>query len=236
MRQRLFCAVVAACLLSSPGAAQTGLRSASLPDRTPTAPIPPPRSDLFLAGPDTFAPRFDRQIGRDHHRRRFFSGGGYVSGLFGPEKPYRRSRSSAHRSARTEANGYLQLHVQPGTAQVYIDGVYMGTVDDFRRLVPGRSLEPGTHRLELRAPGYETMSADVRVFPDEITTYQSDLKLLDSNENRALGPRPVPKTFYVIPGCYAGDKPPRTVRLPPTCDASKVRTVPPTVSIVARSR
>jgi hypothetical protein len=36
-----------------------------------------------------------------------------------------------------------------------------------------------------------------------------------------------PKTFYVIPGCYAGDRRPEPDLLPPGCDASKLKTVPP---------
>ncbi len=37
----------------------------------------------------------------------------------------------------------------------------------------------------------------------------------------------VPKTFYVIAGCYAGDTPPRPEWLPPDCDPSNVRVVLP---------
>jgi hypothetical protein len=37
----------------------------------------------------------------------------------------------------------------------------------------------------------------------------------------------VPKTFYVIPGCYAGDKRPQPEWLAPGCDLSRVRVVPP---------
>ena len=37
----------------------------------------------------------------------------------------------------------------------------------------------------------------------------------------------IPKTFYVIAGCYAGDAPPRPDRLPPDCDPSKVRVISP---------
>ena len=36
-----------------------------------------------------------------------------------------------------------------------------------------------------------------------------------------------PKTIYVIPGCYAGDKPPRPEWLPRGCDRSRMRVVPP---------
>jgi hypothetical protein len=35
------------------------------------------------------------------------------------------------------------------------------------------------------------------------------------------------KTFYVIAGCYAGDKPPQAEWLPPDCDLSRVRVIPP---------
>ena len=36
-----------------------------------------------------------------------------------------------------------------------------------------------------------------------------------------------PKIFYVIPGCYAGDRPPALEWLPRGCDASKMRVIPP---------
>ena len=35
-----------------------------------------------------------------------------------------------------------------------------------------------------------------------------------------------PDTFYVIPGCYAGNHPPNPDRLPEGCDLSKLRTLP----------
>lgn len=40
----------------------------------------------------------------------------------------------------------------------------------------------------------------------------------------------LPKTFYVIPGCYAGDKPPSRTTLARGCDRSKLRVIPPVVS------
>ncbi len=35
-----------------------------------------------------------------------------------------------------------------------------------------------------------------------------------------------PDTFYVIPGCYAGNRPPIRERLPKGCDLEKMRTTP----------
>ena len=36
-----------------------------------------------------------------------------------------------------------------------------------------------------------------------------------------------PKTFYVIPGCYAGDRRPEPESLKPGCDISRLRVIPP---------
>jgi hypothetical protein len=41
---------------------------------------------------------------------------------------------------------------------------------------------------------------------------------------RAPGP---PRTFYVIPGCYAGDRRPVAEQLPAGCDIARLRIVPP---------
>jgi len=35
-----------------------------------------------------------------------------------------------------------------------------------------------------------------------------------------------PDTYYVIPGCYAGNRPPNPQRLPRGCDAKNVKTTP----------
>jgi hypothetical protein len=200
---------------------QPGMRSASLPDRTPQEPIPLTGSDRFLAGKRTYAPRFS---GR-HRFQDFPIGFGYVAPMY----------DYAEGDARREIvqTGYLHLDLQPGSASVYVDGYYTGTVDDFRRLIPGRALDSGPHKVEIRAAGYESASFDVIIAPRETITYRADLKSTSSAVRPVAAP-PVAKTFYVIPGCYAGDKPPRTAPLPKGCDASKMRAIPPTVSTVAR--
>jgi len=35
-----------------------------------------------------------------------------------------------------------------------------------------------------------------------------------------------PDTFYVIPGCYAGNRPPNPDRLPKDCNVGKLKTTP----------
>jgi hypothetical protein len=238
---RILCVAVGLTLLSSAGSAQTGLRSASLPDRTPTGPPPPPlilrsaslpdrtametivpvRPDQFLARPDTYTNRPDREP--------FLPiGFGYAPDIFVP--------FDSTRGGRRAAKGYLQMDVQPPTAQVYVDGTFMGSVDDFRKLIPGRALDAGPHRIEVRAPGYETLTFDVMIFANETITYRNTLTAVPDAE-RTPAPRVVagvPKTFYVIPRCYAGDKPPRSGALRPGCNVANTRTIPAVVSTVRK--
>ena len=198
------------------------LPSASLPDRTAARPIPPIPTDEFLAGPRAY-----RNRRHPFHNPYFFgSPVGYSVGYV----PY---VTEAPDTRRPEAqNGYLHLQVQPANAQVYVDGYFMGSVEDFRRIIPGRSLEAGAHRVDVRAPGYEPHSFDVMIPARETVSYRAELEpTATAAAVRAVAARPgVPKTFYVIPGCYAGDKPPRG-RLPSGCDRSKVRTVVPKTSL-----
>jgi hypothetical protein len=71
--------------------------------------------------------------------------------------------------------GALRVKASPNTAKVYVDGTLMGVVDDFDGLTNHLELEPGMHRLELRAEGYETVSKDVTV-TTKTTTVRFSLK------------------------------------------------------------
>jgi len=240
MGARVFLVSVGLCLFSHAAAAQiplpsaplqSGLPSAPLQMTLPTAslpattPIPPPRPDLFLAGPDTYAPRFDRLLPPPP----FFPCCGGFGPFFGPSPPWWSSRSGLRQTPQAQPLGHLRLLVQPGTTHVYVNGFYMGTVDDVRQLV---SLEPASYRVELRATGYESVTFDVNIVANDTITYRTDLQSLSPAEKPVAPPPGVPKTFYVIPNCYAGDKPPTSVTLPKTCDTTKVRTIPPTVNAI----
>jgi hypothetical protein len=65
--------------------------------------------------------------------------------------------------------GSLRIKASPATAKVYVDGMLMGTVDEFDGLRHHLQLEPGLHRLELRADGYETLAKDVTVTTNTTT-------------------------------------------------------------------
>jgi hypothetical protein len=49
--------------------------------------------------------------------------------------------------------GALKLHVAPPNAAVYLDGVLLGTGSEFARLQRGIAVTPGSHRIDVVAPG-----------------------------------------------------------------------------------
>jgi hypothetical protein len=240
--------VVAPAQDALPSAAlQMGLPSASLQMRTPGV---VPFRDLFAAPPGTYAPTFEQPHRVDP---RFFpccgafaggpvffpgfysfdSGLTHVPGYFpgfanavGSVKPSwaRGSHSNAAPGGRL---GHLRLLVEPDTTQVHVDGFYVGTVAGLGRLV---TLTPGPHHVELHAPGYGNVGVDVQILPTETITYRTGLQPSEAAVKPA--PAPVagtPKTFYVIPSCYAGDRPPEPGALPPGCNIAHLRTIPPRI-------
>lgn len=129
----------------------------------------------------------------------------------------------------TGPTGTLWLDVPNfGIAQLYVDGFYVGTTVDVGSQL---TLEAGPHSIELRAPGYETMKVSVKIEAGRAITYRDTLRSM-SSPAAAEPPKPAVekvqaerKPFYVIPGCYVGDVPPKDARLPATCDQSRAKTI-----------
>ena len=104
--------------------------------------------------------------------------GGYYGGYAGAYDPwygwfptYGPSDSSGYDGDQ----GSLRLKVKPVDASVYIDGYYVGIVDDFDGIFQRLHLEAGPHRIEIREAEYETLMFDVRINVDETTTYRGEL-------------------------------------------------------------
>jgi hypothetical protein len=145
--------------------------------------------------------------------------------------------------------GTLRLEIDPvELAQVFVGGEYVGTPTDLDGQL---ELEPGTHRIEIRARGFETLAFDARVVADRTITFRETLtrvgepggagKASEPGDSARKEPRPSqptnptsltsptrPKsTFYLIPGCYLGNVHPDEVKLPANCDFSKMITHTP---------
>lgn len=74
------------------------------------------------------------------------------------------------------ADGELRLKIKPRDAQVFVDGYYVGIVDDFDGVFQRLHLPSGPHRIEVRAPGYETLTFDVQIRFSETTRFEGDLR------------------------------------------------------------
>jgi len=72
--------------------------------------------------------------------------------------------------------GSLKLKVKPRNAKVYVDGYYVGLVDEFDGAFQKLSLNGGRHKVELRAEGYETTEFDVLISPERTITFAGDMK------------------------------------------------------------
>jgi hypothetical protein len=76
------------------------------------------------------------------------------------------------------ADGDLRLKVKPRDAQVFVDGYYVGLVDDFDGVFQRLHLPSGPHRIEVRAPGWQSLTFEVQIRFDETTTYEGNLQRL----------------------------------------------------------
>lgn len=74
--------------------------------------------------------------------------------------------------------GGVRLKVDDRDAEVYVDGYYAGTVDDFDGVWQQLRLDDGGYRIEIRKPGYETLVFDVRILPGRTITYRGHLARL----------------------------------------------------------
>jgi hypothetical protein len=174
--------------------------------------------DVFRAAPWAYAPRYGRLSA--------LRGSGYYGGYADAGYPPYAYETIPNDQLQLR-QGRLSLYVSPLSSQVFVDGFYVGTAADFQDR--GLWLEPGPRRIELRADGYESATFDVRILEDQTVNYRSDLARAVARRDTPVVAA-VPKTFFVIPGCYAGDAPPLAARLPKGCEARNVRTVPPVLN------
>lgn len=204
---------------------QHGTRVSPATTATPANGSTEPAPSPFTATPSTYAPRYTSPS-RD--RSRLFVGFspfflGYVvppsSGSYGASLSARETPDSM--TGQQGMSGSLYLDVEPRTAQVYVDGSYIGTVDDFTRT--SATLSSGPHRIELRSAGYEALTIEVNIVAGHPTRYRGNLPAARRPTVDVIPPH-VPETIYMIPGCYAGNRAPSEAALPRGCDIARMRT------------
>jgi hypothetical protein len=169
-----------------------------------------------------------------------YPGAYYPFGYAYPSSYYETSLADAYKYSMAEsylrrqhetARGGLAIQAAPLSAQVFVDGHYAGLAEAFGPGGGAMTLSAGAHRIELRAPDYETLEFEVLIEPNGLVRYRGDMERIAARPVAAAAatpPRPPAaaapaKSFYVIPNCYAGDKPPSGA-LPKGCDLKNLQT------------
>jgi hypothetical protein len=145
---------------------------------------PRPR-DPFVVTPSVYSPRFFRPhftdvgFGFGYRRFRFGYGFGpayfYDFDYFGGMYPSPYADMVAPEDQEPLESGSVRLQVEPATAQIFVDGEYVGTVDDFQSR-NSFVVEAGVHRVEFRATGYDPLVVHMRIAPGGRITYRAALK------------------------------------------------------------
>ena len=71
--------------------------------------------------------------------------------------------------------GGLSFEITPDDAIVYVDGAYAGPVSSFGPSTQPLSLAPGLHRIEIQAPGHQTLTFDVTISAGVVVPYRGAL-------------------------------------------------------------
>ena len=81
------------------------------------------------------------------------------------------------RPAPGQANtGGVSFEITPNTAQLFVDGTLVGTVGQFTPTSQPLGLAAGHHQIEVRAPGYQTMSFEVDIIAGQVIPYQGAME------------------------------------------------------------
>ena len=203
---------------SVPGAPQPKSTPAGVPSSEFRLPPTP-----FEAGPYTYAPRYAPRYGARSRPLRPY-------GYSGNGLPYSADDLNAGATnvdapfAVAEPLGRLFIDTEPSTALIFIDGIPAGRVADFRGV--GIQMAEGVRRVELRAPGYEGAGFDVNILSQQPAVYRGDLAPLRPVSGPVMpAARRGSDAFYVIPGCYAGNRPPREQTLPKGCEVARAKKI-----------
>jgi len=85
--------------------------------------------------------------------------------------------SSLEAQPSSDANmGGVSFDITPSTAELFVDDTLVGTVGQFTPTTQPLGLEAGHHRVEVRAPGYQTLRFEVDVIAGQVIPYRGTLE------------------------------------------------------------
>lgn len=86
--------------------------------------------------------------------------------------------------------GVIDTDISPEEAQVYLDGRYIGTADDFDGWPDYLYLRPGHYRIEFRLEGYETLTRQIEARPGRYLDFTDKLHKISGAKHYGSYERP----------------------------------------------
>lgn len=86
----------------------------------------------------------------------------------------------------------VRVQAVPKQAEVFVDGYYAGTADDFDGVFKRLHTTPGGHAITLYLEGYRTVTENVYVRPGSTFKLQDTMDKLPAGEVSAFPPPPAP--------------------------------------------
>ena len=99
-----------------------------------------------------------------------------------------------------DSSAGLRLQVAPKETEVFIDGYFAGTVDDFDGFFQRLRLEPGEHDLELYLPNHRSVKQKIYLQPHSTFRVKHEMEPLAAGQSP--DPRPTPPPDAQAPGTY----------------------------------
>jgi hypothetical protein len=69
----------------------------------------------------------------------------------------------------------LKLDIDPKRAAVFLDNGYVGHASDFGGAFHSMALSPGTHRIKVELPGYQTFETEIKLLPNQESEIKTEL-------------------------------------------------------------
>jgi len=101
---------------------------------------------------------------------------GYPQGNAYPQSSPSYGNSVQAQPRNVSNAGGVSFEISPSDAAVFVDGTYVGTVDQFGPQTEPLRLMPGRHRIELRANGMQPMDFDASIVAGQVIPYRGTLQ------------------------------------------------------------
>src|SRR5260370_639416 len=96
----------------------------------------------------------------------------------------------------------VKIAVNPSRAAVFVDGLFVGHVGEFDRMGRGMLVAPGTHKIRIALPGYQTFETGINPLANQKVEIKTDLV---KNGAPLSGPLVERETSAATPPSDAGD-------------------------------